>query len=57
MKKKFFLFLFALVIVINGQCSAAALSLTPEQGNTLVQIIINVVTFLCGLLINPKKQS
>ena len=57
MKTKFCLFLFALLIVFNGQCSAAALSLTPEQGNTLVQIIINVVTFICGLLINPKKQS
>ena len=57
MKTKFCLFLFALLIVYNGQCSAAALSLTPEQGNTLVQIIINVVTFICGLLINPKKKD
>ena len=57
MKKKFFLILFAFIIVYNGQCSAAALSLTPEQGNTLVQIIINVVTFICGLLINPKKEE
>ena len=57
MKTKFCSILFALLIVFNGQCSAAALSLTPEQGNTLVQIIINVVTFICGLLINPKKQS
>lgn len=57
MKKKFFLFLFALLIVFNGQCSASALSLSPEQGNTLVQIIINVVTFICGLLINPKKKD
>ena len=58
MKTKFCLILFVLLIVFNGQCSAAALSLTPEQGNTLVQIIINVVTFVCGLLINPnKKQS
>lgn len=57
MKKKFFLILFALVIVFNGQCSAAALSLTPEQGDTLVQIIINIVTFICGLFINPKKES
>ena len=57
MKKKFFLILFALLIVFNGQCSAASLNLTPEQGNTLMQIIINVVTFLCGLFINPKKKS
>ena len=58
MKTKFFLILFALLVVFNGQCSAAGLSLSPEQGNTLVQIIINIVTFVCGLLINPnKKQS
>ena len=57
MKTKFCFILFALLIVFNGQCSAAALSLTPEQGNTLVQIIINIVTFVCGLLINPNKQS
>ena len=58
MKIKFFLFLFALLVVFNGQCSAAGMSLSPEQGDTLVQIIINIVTFVCGLLINPnKKQS
>jgi len=57
MKKKFFLILFALVFVFNSQCSAAALRLTPEQSNTLVQIVINVVTFLCGLFINPKKSE
>lgn len=57
MKTKFCLFLFALLIVFNAQCSAAVLSLSPEQGDTLIQIIINVVTFICGLLINPKKQD
>lgn len=57
MKTKFFLFLFALLIVFNGQCSAASLHLSPEQANTLTQIIINVVTFLCGLFINPKKSE
>lgn len=57
MKSKFFLMLFAFVFVFNGQCTAADLSLTPEQGNTLIQIIINVVTFLCGLFINPKKDK
>ena len=57
MKKKFFLILFALLIVFNGQCSAAALSLTPEQANTLTQIILNVVAFICGLLINPEKMD
>ena len=56
MKTKFCLILFALLIVFNVQCSAAALSLTPEQGDTLVQIIINIVTFICGLLINPEKK-
>ena len=57
MKYKFFLMLFAFVFVFNSQCSASSLNLSPEQGNTLVQIIINVVTFLCGLFINPKKKS
>ena len=57
MKTKICLFLFVLLIVYNGQCSAAALSLTPEQGDILVQIIINIVTFICGLLINPKKME
>ena len=57
MKTKFCLILFALLIVFNGQCSAASLSLTPEQGDTLIQIIINIVTFVCGLLINPKKED
>ena len=57
MKKKFFLILFAALIVFNGQCSAAALSLSPDQADTLVQIIINVVTFICGLFINPKKKD
>jgi uncharacterized membrane protein HdeD (DUF308 family) len=57
MKIKFCLFLFALLLVFNGQCSAASLSLSPEDANTLMQIIINIVTFVCGLLINPKKKD
>lgn len=54
---KFFLIFFALILVFNSQCSAAALKLSPEQSNTLVQIVLNIVTFLCGLFINPKKTS
>lgn len=55
MKTKFLLIL--VCILICGNAHAANLSLTPEQGNTLIQIIINVVTFLCGLFINPKKKD
>nr|DAK63207.1 MAG TPA: holin [Microviridae sp.] len=31
--------------------------LDPEQSNTLVNLIIGVVTFLVGLFINPKKKK
>ena len=49
----------ALVCVLSSLNAYAAplLSLSPEQGDSLVQIIINIVTFLCGLFINPKKKK
>lgn len=49
----------ALVCVFSSLNAYAIpfLSLSPEQGDTLVQIIINIVTFLCGLFINPKKKD
>lgn len=56
MKTKISLIVFFLSIT----CSANAhvlMSLTPEQSNNLVQIIINIVSFLCGLFINPKKKE
>lgn len=53
--KFYFTFLFLLVFVYNAHASNN--SLTPEQGDSLAQIIINIVIFLCGLFINPKKKS
>ena len=49
----------ALVCVISSLNAYAAplMSLSPEQGDALVQIILNIVTFLCGLFINPKKKD
>lgn len=53
--KFYFTLVFLFVFLTNAH--ASNMSLTPEQGDTLVQIIINIVTFLCGLFINPKKKS
>lgn len=54
-----FKIIIALVCILSSLNAYAAphLSLTPEQGDALVQIIINIVTFLCGLFINPKENK
>ncbi len=47
----------AAVLMSGNVYASTKLGLNPDQGDALVQIIINVVTFILGLFINPKKKS
>lgn len=51
--------LMALAAVAMGANSYAASKggLDSEQASTLTTIVINIVTFLLGLFINPKKRN
>lgn len=47
----------AAVLLAGSTYASSRLNLDGEQVASLSQIILNVVTFLVGLFINPKKSK